>query len=280
MTQTLNPLRQFFRQPAIYIRLPSRGAFWPDGSLDIPENGELPVFPMTAVDEITYRTPDALFNGQAVVDVVQSCIPAIRNAWHIPAQDFNAIMVAIRIASYGHDMELETTCPECKNQDGFKLDLRTVIENLRSPDYSKSLTVNGLDIVFQPLDFRNQNAVSTEQFECQRLIQAIPESDLADDVKVQEMAKVMKRLQDLTLRVLAAGISSVRTPSTLVTESEFISEFLENCDRETFNRVREHIISMRQSTELKPLRLKCTACQHEHEQQLNLDQASFFAVAS
>lgn len=72
MSQFANPLKQFFRQPAIYLRLPSNGDFWPDGAVDVPHNRELPVYPMTALDEITYRTPDALFNGQAVVTVIQS----------------------------------------------------------------------------------------------------------------------------------------------------------------------------------------------------------------
>ena len=111
MTQSANPLKQFFRQPVIYLRLPSNGEFWPEGSLIMPANRELPVYPMTAIDEITYRTPDALYNGQAVINVIQSCIPNIRNAWGMPAIDTNAILVAIRIASYGHELEHSTRSP-------------------------------------------------------------------------------------------------------------------------------------------------------------------------
>ena len=90
-----NPLQQFFRQPAIYIKLPSNGKFYPEGALTMPENGEIPVYPMTAVDEITYRTPDALFNGTAVVNVIQSCVPAIKNAWFIPAMDIDTLLLLI-----------------------------------------------------------------------------------------------------------------------------------------------------------------------------------------
>ena len=32
------------------------------------------------IDEITFKTPDALLNGQATVDVIQSCIPNIKDA--------------------------------------------------------------------------------------------------------------------------------------------------------------------------------------------------------
>jgi hypothetical protein len=277
---TTNPLRQFFRQPSIYLRLPSGGDHWPADSLDVPQNGELPVYPMTAVDEITYRTPDALFNGQAVVNVVQSCIPAIRNAWHMPAQDFNSVMAAIRIASYGHAMDVETTCAKCSNTDTFSLDLRSVLDQLTSPDYHKPLEVNGLEITFRPMDFEQQNQISTEQFEHQRLIQAIPESDLSDEQKMTEMATVMQKIQNLTIRVLAISISSIRTPATLVTEAKWIEEFLANCDRTAFGAIRDHVVGLRERTDLKPMTMTCTACKAEYQQRLNLDQSGFFAVAS
>jgi hypothetical protein len=72
-----NPLTQYFRQPAVYVKLPSGGKYYSEGAIVMPANQELPVYPMTAIDEITYRTPDALFNGNAVVNVIKSCIPNI-----------------------------------------------------------------------------------------------------------------------------------------------------------------------------------------------------------
>ena len=47
-----NPLKQYFRRPAIYIKLPSEGKYYPEGTIDLPDNKELPVYPMTAIDEI------------------------------------------------------------------------------------------------------------------------------------------------------------------------------------------------------------------------------------
>lgn len=70
--QVKNPLSQFFRQPKIYMTLPSKGKFYPPDALDMPENGELPVFAMTAKDELLMRTPDALMNGASTVEVIKS----------------------------------------------------------------------------------------------------------------------------------------------------------------------------------------------------------------
>ena len=139
MPQTANPLKQFFRQPAIYLRLPSEGRHWPNGSLNMPDNKELPVFPMTAIDEITYRTPDAVFNGQAVVNVIQSCVPNIKDAWVVPGVDLNAVLIGIRIASYGHEMEINTKCPNCGHESEFSVDLRMVLDQIKEPDYNKTI---------------------------------------------------------------------------------------------------------------------------------------------
>ena len=129
-------------------------------------------------------------------------------------------------------------------------------------------------------NFFQQNQISTEQFENTRTIQIIPQSDLPEEAKISEMKKIMTRINDLTRRVLSMSIVSVKTPTAFVTEPNYISEFLSNCDRKIFNAIRDHIVEIKQASELKPLTLKCTACSHEHQQQLNLDQASFFETAS
>ena len=66
MTDNTNPLAGHFRQPKLYVKLPSGGQFNNKEALDMPENGELAIFPMTAKDELLMKNPDALLNGDAV----------------------------------------------------------------------------------------------------------------------------------------------------------------------------------------------------------------------
>lgn len=275
-----NPLKQYFRQPAIYIRLPSNGQGWPSGALAMPSNGELPIYPMTAIDEITYRTPDALFNGQAVIDVIHSCVPAIKDAWAAPMSDLNSILVAIRIASYGHDMEFGTTCPKCNNEDNYDLDLRSVMDQISAPDFTKTLRHGDLEIAFRSMTYREQNASNLKQFENQQLVRAIPDSDLSDEEKVRRMTEVMKDITQLTVVALTNSIAHIRTPDAMVTDSAQIHEFLTNCDRTLFARVRDHVIDTRKRSDLRPVNIKCTNCSNEYEQGINLDMANFFAPAS
>src|SRR6056300_286460 len=118
-----NPLRKYFRQPKVYITLPSQGKYYPEGSIKMPENGEFPILAMTAKDELAMKTPDALLNGQATVDVIQSCVPNIKNAWQTPVVDIDAILIAIRQATYGNDMEFVSVCPNCNNRNEHVADL-------------------------------------------------------------------------------------------------------------------------------------------------------------
>lgn len=280
MTQSSNPLRQYFRQPAIYLRLPSGGTHWPDGSIDIPPNGELPILPMTAIDEITYRTPDALFNGQAVVDVIHSCVPNIKNAWATPSPDMNALLTAIRIASYGHNLEINSSCPACTAQAEYGIDLRTVLDQLKSPDFTVPIISGDLEIRFHPVDYKTQNVANQAQFDQQKMMQILPGTDLDDSEKLLKLQEVLMRITELTVEAVKWSISSIRTPTAFVTEPEFFKEFLTNCDRELFSKIRDHVIGLRTATDLKPMSIKCTECEHEYQQTLTLDMSSFFAPAS
>jgi hypothetical protein len=280
MTQSTNPLRQFFRQPAIYLRLPSEGQYWPQGSLEMPPNREIPVYPMTAIDEITYRTPDALFNGQAVINVIQSCIPAIRDAWKMPNIDINSVLIAIRIASYGHDLELGSVCPACSEASDYTLDLRSVLDRVRVPKYQAELDQGDLKIVFQPLSYERQNYHSQQQFDKQRLLNSITQSDLSEEEKMTKISAVLQEITALTVSVLAGSIQGIKTPEVFVTEIEMITEFLQNCDRKIFNQIKDQVVELRQTSELQPVQIKCNACENEYEQPLNLDMSDFFEPAS
>ncbi len=281
MTQNSNnPLRQFFRRPAIFLKLPSNGVFWPADSLDMTVNGEFPVYPMTAIDEITYRTPDALFNGEAVVSVIHSCIPSIKNAWDAPMTDFDAILIAIRIASYGHELDLTTSCPKCNHTADYTVDLRTVLDQQQAPDFNKTVSHGDLEIFFKPINYKSQHDSNSLQFEEQRTIQMIPGSDLPDAEKIQRLNEALRRITELTVDTLKHSIGGIRTPQALVTEPEFIQEFLNNCDRNLFNSIRDTVIALRQGSEIKPMHIKCDNCGNEYDQPFTLDMANFFEPAS
>jgi hypothetical protein len=246
----------------------------------MPQNKELPVLPMTAIDEITYRTPDALFNGSAVVNVIQSCIPSIKDAWAAPGTDINSILVSIRIASFGHDMEINSDCPECKSSDEYTIDLRVVLDGLQMPDYLTPVKEGDLEITLRPMSYKDQNDVNLQQFEQQRIIQSVPESNLPDEKKLEMLNQALQNITNLTISALKWNIASIRTPQILVTDPDHIEEFLRNSERKFFAKIRDLIIEKRNISEFKPVQIACAACGHKYEQTVTLDQTSFFDQAS
>jgi hypothetical protein len=275
-----NPLTQYFRQPAVYIRLPSGGKYYPEGAIAMPANQELPVYPMTAIDEITYKTPDALFNGNAVVNVIKSCIPAIRDPWSIPAMDVDTILVAIRMASYGTTMEITTTCPHCNNEADYGIDLRQMLENMKAPDYSKPVIDGDLEIYFKPMSYRNLNENNQRQFEEQKILQILPDASMPDEQRMSALSAALMKITEITVNALAQSVAAVKTPDALVSEPEYIEDMLKNCDRRLFGKIRDHIVEVKLGAEIQPLKISCGACTKEYQQAITLDMTSFFADAS
>jgi hypothetical protein len=280
MINQANPLSQYFRQPAIHVRLPSQGEFYPPNTLTLPPNGEVPVLPMTAVDEITYRTPDALFNGSAVVSVIQSCVPAVRDPWSVPSIDIDALLIAIRIASFGHGMDLTTQCPSCNHQEEITIDLRSVNDNLRIGNYHESLHIGDLEVFFKPLSYQDVNENNQQQFEQQQGLRLLQDPNVDEKTKAEQLSRSVAAINELTLKTITQSIAVIKTPGAAVTEPEYIYEFLKNCDRAVFNRLRDHAIELRQHSEVQPVAIKCNNCSHEYQQPFTLDMSSFFADAS
>lgn len=276
----INPLKQYFRQPAMYIRLPSDGQHYPPGALDVTPNNEYPVLPMTTLDEITYRTPDALFNGTAVVSVIQSCVPNIKNAWAMPSIDIDTVLVSIRIATYGHELDITTKCLKCETEADYSVDLRRIVESMKAPDYTRMLEIGDLKIYFKPMTYKELNENGLEQFEEQKMLQMMQDSNIQEIEKMKQLGEVLKKITAVTTRALSENISMVQTPQAQVTEQEHITEWLNNCERTMFTRIRDHIIDMKREGELKPLHMRCTNCQHEYDQMFTLDMTNFFADAS
>jgi len=271
-----NPLKQYFRRPAMYLKLPSQGKFYDETVVRMPENGELPVYPMTAIDEITAKTPDALYNGKAVTEVIRSCIPTIVDPDRITGVDLDAILIAIRAASVGTELDIESKCPNCTEENKFGLNLMSLLGSIKPGDYENELSIGDLSFGFRPLTVDEINQGNMSQFEIQReLVNCQSIED--EDEKLEATSRVLDKVNEISFRVVAKSISHVRTPEVVVDDSGYILDFLKNCDRKTFEKIRDHIISLREVSEIKPLKIKCQHCEHEYEQPFTLNMSDFFA---
>jgi hypothetical protein len=274
MALSNNPLKQYFRRPSIYLKLPSGGNY-PPGVLNMPETGELPVYPMTAIDEITTRTPDALYNGTALIDLIKSCLPDIIDPWRINSSDLDAILVAIKSASQGNELEIETQCPKCEEVSKYGVNLVGILSTLKSSDYSKELQIGDLSIKFRPLIYREMNEASLSQFEVQKMFANL-ENVQDEDERNKISQNAIKTITDVTMKILARTMEYVKTPGGSVSEYEFIIDFLQNCDKNTYVAIRDYHTELKTSSELKPLDIKCVACGNDYKQPFVVNASNFF----
>lgn len=277
-----NPLRQYFRRPAVHLKLPSSGKYYPPGVVDIPESGELPVYPMTAIDEITSKTPDALYNGSAMADIIKSCIPNILDPWQLNNIDFDAVLIGIRAGSDGSTMEIESACPKCKEIATYTVDLLSILSQMKPGDYDKEMPIHELKVKFKPLTYKEMNAAGLAQFAIQKEFAQLTQTNDSEMTEEQRQAQI-KRSQDalksvtmLTIGILVSTIEYIQTPTVRVTEKEHISDFLQNCDKKMYEALRDHNASLKTQTDIKPLQLKCTSCSNEYEQPFTLNTSDFF----
>ena len=270
-----NPLKQYFRRPAVYLKLPSGGKYYREGVINFPETGELPVYPMTAIDEITTKTPDALFNGTAVSDLIKSCVPNIIDPWQISSTDMDAILLAIKAASGTQNLEIESICPSCKEAATYGLALVAILSTLTAPDYSKPLEIGELKLTFGPLTYKEMNQAAMAQFEIQRMFVNI--EGISDAKEKNEKTKeALISITSVTMEVIAKTIRVIETPNATVDNYEFILDFLQNCDKDAYISIRDYHTSLKAATELKPLDVKCVDCGHEYKQPFTINASDFF----
>lgn len=259
MNSPVNPLSAFMRQPKIYIRLPSNGEYWPEGSIEIPETGELPVFSMTAKDELMLKVPDALMNGQAIVDVIQHCIPAVKNAWMTPNIDLDVLLIAIRLATYGEMM----TTPVKFGDDlelEYQMDLRILMDQLMNQiTWNPVVPVNDeLTVFVRPLNYRQLSSAALKTFETQKIMQVVNDDKISEEDKIKLFKESFKKLTDTTLGTITDSIDKIESAQGSTDNPAFIKEFVENIDKEIFNVIQKHLESLKETNTIKPMTVDVT----------------------
>lgn len=272
------------RQPKIYISLPSKGKFWPEGSLNPTVNGEYPVFSMTAKDEIILKTPDALLNGQGVVDVIHSCMPNIVNAWDAPQIDLDAILVAIRIATYGESMNVEVSHPSMEENMDYQVNLREILDSIQQrTTWEERFEVNpSLVVYLKPINYKTQSITQSSEFETQRMMMILRDQDMDEETKLASFKDTLQKLTMKTLDLISNSIYKIESSSGTTEDEEFIKEFINNCDREIFDAIKSKLDQQVANNVLPPLKVQSTpemmqkGAPETLEVAFSFDSANFF----
>ena len=279
---TNNPLQKYFRQPKLHVRLPSGGKYYPPGTLDLPESGEVAIYPLTAKDELLLKTPDSLMNGTATADVIKSCVPAIKNPWYMPSLDVDALIIAIRIATYGPEMTLTVKVPNTGDEKDFTVDLNNLVEPLMSAKYDAVIQLDKMKITLRPLMYSEFTKDAIRSFEEQRVYNLLNDDTVPAEEKMERFRAAFNRLTDLTVETVAKSIAQIEVDDQVVSEPKHILEFMQNTSKEFYTTILNHISEQRDKFAVKPFIANTTKEEQEKgapetfEVPITFDQSNFF----
>ena len=282
-TQESNPLKKYHRQPKQFVRLPSNYKYYKPGTIQVPESGEVAVFPMTAKDELLFKTPDALLNGEATVRVIQSCIPAITNAWEMPALDIDTCLVAIRMATYGTKMQVKVFVPKTKIEKDMELDLQAALDRLLSHTYEEKFLYQNMEVTTRPLTYKEFTEAAIKTFEEQRLAAMVQDKEMPEEEKIKRFQASFSKLTDINIQMVSASVASIRVDGQVVTDKTQIQEFLENTSKEFYQTIIDQSTRQKDNFTIPPVEMTATpeeikaGAPETYKVPVLFDQANFFA---
>ena len=279
-----NPLSKYFRQPAIYIKLPSQGRYYDKQTFTPTGTGEIPILPMTAKDELAFQTPDGMMNGQSTVDVVKSCVPNMLDPWQMVNYDTDVILLAIRIATYGETMDIKYVTPVTNEEQSATVNLPQMLEQIaqfKIEDYAS--TSKGFKVKISPLTYKTLTKVQVAQFEQQKILGTINDSALTEQQKQTAFSKSWHNINDVNFSLLVDSIGEITSPEgDVVNDRKQILDFVAKADTKTIKEIEKKLQELRVQAQTPPLKIKATEEQVKagvpatFEVPMTFDNSNFF----
>lgn len=278
---TTNPLIAAYKKPAVYVALPSEGK-WYDPKPKLSVDNELAIYPMSAKDELITKTPDALFNGEATVALIESCCPDIPNPRQMPVNDLLVVLLAIRQASYGNELSVDIKCTECGHVNQMAVDsnvlLSRVKENNTSPDVKLE---NGFKVSVSPYNIQDRTRLQVQQVKQQQIVQNLMQAEQAgQEMQQEEFGKSFVEIAELTVELVSNSIQSVQTPeegSAIIQDPALILEWIKTITRKDYDEIRNRIESLSENNLDTMMDAECQECKAKYKTNIELDVAAFFA---
>lgn len=282
MTQNANPLAGAFRKPKSYARLLGLdiGAY-PEGFIKAAnELQEIGVKAMTGQDELLLNNPDAILNGEAIVEVMRSCCPEIEDPTKLLQADVKLLMTHIRKNSFGSETEIESTCPKCDNKMTLVLDLDGVIGSATQfvDGVEKVQLDDGLSVTLRPKTFEEYRKILYRGFKEMQSIKALANPDIDEESRLKQFGKMFNDMADLNYDMTVGSVLAVEYNGQLVDDKTYISEFIAELDMTGAKALKDAIDVLDQVGVHAEIPTQCTneKCKHEYKEPVNFDQMTFF----
>lgn len=282
-----NPLQKYYRQPAIYIKLPSGGKFNPEFDQTVLD--EVPVLPMTAIDEITLKNPDSLLNGESMINVIKSCVPAIPDPSKICNIDAEALFLAIQYATYGQEITHTHECKSCKEKSDFNVDINYMLNKFPSIENVEPVRWGEVEVHIKPPTITAMTRISLIELEQKKIMRTMKdgidnldnENEFAENQLAQRFYNSFKKIASHNVSLLANTIGKVVTPEGEVTDSDAIDDFLKNIPTKIVDEINKQVkVISERPKGVSEFEFVCPECGEKDRVELEVNPVNFFAVGS
>jgi hypothetical protein len=273
-----NPLQNYFRTVKLYMSLPSGTSYYASGVVEFTEKGEVGVMPMTGKDELAFKNPDSLLNGEALIEVLTSCVPSIKKPRELLTNDIDALITAIRYSTYNDSLETEMKCPECGHDNTFKLNLQYALDNMSylEPEYIINLET-GLSVYVKPYAFDDLLQSLHSQFEQTKLQRAVESSTLTDDQRSGIFGTAFREIATVKFNLMTNAIVKLVDESrgVNVSDKKNINEFLYNIDKKSIDKIHDLLTEINEIGIKRTFLAKCEKCEHQWESEIDFNPVNF-----
>jgi hypothetical protein len=196
----------------------------------------------------------------------------------MPSVDVDSVLISIRIASYGHEMDFGATCPHCGEENTYAKDLRDCLAQIKMPVYDDPIYVHDdLAIVVKPQAFFMTNKVNLINFEEQKMLKAVENVGLDPEIRNKEIHESMNRLLEIGLDTLTSSTSCIiLDDGTEVTDPQFIREFYANAESSMVKIVQKRISDLSQRAGIPPFSVACDSCHEQYDVPVEFNYSTFF----
>ena len=280
-TDNTNPLLKYYRQPGITCRLPSNGKFQDPDNVRFTSSGEISVMPMRAADEMLLKSPDALMSGMAIEKVIRSCCPDIKDPQQLPTPDIDTLLLAIRTATYGPAMNVESECPKCGASNEYVFDVTSILDTVTPLADEYPVRLNDEILVYlRPFNFKNSTQASLVAFQEARKVQLVDNDGFTDVEKQSQLNSSYERINVMNVQMVADCVERVVVPEGSINNREHISAFIHNIEQKWVATIEKNLKEINNAGINKEHMIDCVKCQHTWETTVEFDPANFFGQDS
>lgn len=278
VSKSNNPLLNHIKRFKTYVQLPTMGKFL-DEEIQFSDNFRIGILPMTIEHEMMLKIPESLFNGDTMYKIVHDCVPSIKNTRNISLPDFEILMLAIRMISFGDQLDMDVICPHCKHENTIGYSINTVLNTITEIN-EKIINIDNLTISLKPYSYEISNKLAILVFTESKFLDSIIENK---DENIEERGiKINESLSRLISNnkdcfAISTNYIKINENDDIITDTDMIREFYEEIDISIYKSLEKAFSELNNSGFERNIKTNCTNCSGEIITPITYDPTSFFA---